>query len=81
LLHGLLAGGFGIFLLIAGGVMIEGNKLLEYPRHRAGSLIVLIESALTVSIAFILAELVSHSFPSRSPDERRRQSAPGVEKS
>ncbi|MCS6926288.1 MAG: sodium:proton antiporter [Candidatus Binatia bacterium] len=46
--------GFATFLAVAGGVMVGGGRLLEYPRLWAGSVILLIETALTVSIACIL---------------------------
>lgn len=49
--------GFAVFLAVAGGVMAGGRRLLEYPRLWAGSVILLIETALTVSIACILTFL------------------------
>ena len=49
--------GFGIFLAVAGGVLLLGNDLLEYPEGLAYPLILLIEGALTVSIGFTLAAL------------------------
>jgi multisubunit Na+/H+ antiporter MnhB subunit len=55
----LMFAGFILFLFIAGCVTFLGNDLLEYPAGHAGWLIFLIETALAVSIAFILAELFS----------------------
>lgn len=55
----LMYSGFILFLIIAGGVTFTGNSLLEYPADYAGGFILLIETALAVSIAFILAELFS----------------------
>lgn len=68
LLRGLFLFGFCIFLAVAAGVMIAGNRLLEYPPGGARELIVLIESALTVSIAFILSGLVLISAPPQPYD-------------
>jgi multisubunit Na+/H+ antiporter MnhB subunit len=74
----LLVLGFGLFLGVAAGMVAAGYRLLEYPRHLAGSLIVLIEAALTLSIAFVLAELFASSLsegpargiiPNRGKDE------------
>lgn len=53
--------GFGLFLGVAVSLVGSGNRLLEYPRHLAGSLIVLIEAALTLSIALVLVELYRSS--------------------
>lgn len=58
-----LAGGFGVFLAIAGGLALFGNDLLEYPEGTAYPLILLIEGALTVSIGFTLAALFFGSPP------------------
>ena len=55
--------GFGVFLAVAGGVVLLGNDLLEYPRGLAYALILLIEGALTVSIGFTLAALFFGSPP------------------
>lgn len=65
LLRVLFLFGFGVFLAVAGGVVIAGNRLLEYPPDRAPELIVLIESALMVSIGFMLAGLIIISSPPR----------------
>lgn len=50
--------GFAVFLSIAVATTIHGG-LLEYPRAWAGPLILLIESALLVSISALLASLIS----------------------
>ena len=49
--------GLSVFIAVAAGVMAGGNKLLEYPRGHAGTLILLIESAALVSIGLTLAAL------------------------
>lgn len=51
------AGGLLIFLALAATPLIAGHALLQYPPAWAGLLILLIESALTVSLALILAGL------------------------
>lgn len=55
----LIFAGFILFLLVAGIAAFIGNYLLEYPPGLAGALIFIIEAALSVSIAFMLAELFS----------------------
>lgn len=57
--RGLLVLGFCVFLLAAGGLMLAGYSLLEYPAGRADLWIFWIEAALGLSTAFLLAELVS----------------------
>jgi multisubunit Na+/H+ antiporter MnhB subunit len=56
-----LASGLLVFIGVALGVMVETGALLEYPRPWAGVLILVIETALTLSIAFILVLLFSGS--------------------
>ena len=56
LLRGGLVGGFLVFLAVAVALLSEG-ALLQYPPAVAGMLILLIESALTISLALILAGL------------------------
>jgi multisubunit Na+/H+ antiporter MnhB subunit len=56
-LRAALVMGFALFLTVAVGVLFTGSHLLEYPREWAKALILLIESALTVSIACILVSL------------------------
>lgn len=51
-----LAAGFAVFLTIASALLTQG-ALLQYPPEAAGGLILLIESALTLSLALILAGL------------------------
>lgn len=51
-----LGGGFLVFLAVAAVLLIEGG-LLRYPPAQAGALILLIESALTISLGLILAGL------------------------
>lgn len=51
-----LAIGFVVFLAVAAALLAQG-ALLQYPPDTAGTLILLIESALTLSLALILAGL------------------------
>ncbi|WP_374344196.1 Na(+)/H(+) antiporter subunit B [Azonexus sp.] len=51
------AGGFLFFLGVAAGLWLAGGQLLGYPPAHAGLLILLIESALTVSLGLLLAGL------------------------
>lgn len=51
-----LAAGFLVFLAVAAGLLVEG-ALLQYPPAWAGTLILLIEATLTVSLGLILAGL------------------------
>lgn len=51
-----LAAGFAVFLTVAAALLTQG-ALLKYPAEAAGGLILLIESALTLSLALILAGL------------------------
>lgn len=51
-----LAAGFVVFLGVATALLTRG-ALLQYPPAQAGSLILLIETALTLSLALILAGL------------------------
>lgn len=50
------AGGFAVFLTVSAALSMQG-ALLQYPPEAAGGLILLIESALTISLALILAGL------------------------
>ena len=59
----LLAAGFGIFLLIAGGSLLTSGYLLKYPDTLAGTLILLIELVVTASIAALLAAAVVGGHP------------------
>lgn len=51
-----LAAGFAVFLTVSTTLSMQGT-LLQYPPEAAGGLILLIESALTLSLALILAGL------------------------
>ena len=55
----MLALGFCVFLFIAFGSLLISGRLLEYPNSWSGGLILIIESTLTISIAFILVVVVS----------------------
>ncbi len=62
----LLAGGFGVFLLIAAASLLHSGNPLQYPENLAGSLILLIELVATASIAALLAAAVVGGHP---PDD------------
>lgn len=68
-LRALLIAGPALFVLVAGGVMLTGRALLEYPRTLAGGLILLIEATATLSIAAMLALLFAGGRP--RPGDRR----------
>lgn len=57
MLRVMIAFGFAVFLLVAGGVMISEGHLLHYPRAWAKDLLLVIETALLFSIAAILVAL------------------------
>lgn len=59
-----LALGFAVFLLVAGGTLAATGEVLDYPVAHAAGLLLAIESALTVSIALVMASL----FEGRVPD-------------
>lgn len=64
----LLAFGFLIFLIIAAATVLAGQALLQYPVPYAGDLILLIETAATISIGWIVAALII----GLQPSERHR---------
>ena len=51
-----ISGGFLVFLVVAAGPLIDGN-LLHYPQTWAGTLILAIETSLTLSLGLILGGL------------------------
>ncbi|WP_437489083.1 hydrogenase subunit MbhD domain-containing protein [Sorangium sp. So ce1014] len=57
--------GPAVFLAAAGAPLFAGRHVLEYPPEWAGALILCIESALTISIAMVLAMFFP---PTRRPD-------------
>lgn len=61
--RGLLVAGPAVFVLVAAGMMLLSGSMLEYPREHAGSLILLIEAASTLSIAAILTMLFTGGRP------------------
>ncbi len=69
-LRAVIAGGFVAFLGVAIGVMSAGGALLEYPAGSAKTLIVLVETLLTISIGAILVSLF---IASASPAEELRR--------
>ncbi len=73
LLRSLLVMGFGLFLAVAGGMLLLGNNLLEYPPERAYILILAIETLLTVSIGLTLALLFLGVIPEVAAIQQRRE--------
>ena len=59
LLRVLLTLGFCVFLSVASGTVLIGRRLIEYPNGWSNILILIIEAALTISIALILVAVVS----------------------
>lgn len=59
--------GLAVFLGVALGVMGGGRQFLEYPPRLAGALILLVETAATLSIAVILAGLFIGGRPDDEP--------------
>lgn len=59
--------GLATFLAVALGVMGGGRRFLEYPPELAGVLILLVETAATLSIAVILAGLFIGGRPEDEP--------------
>jgi multisubunit Na+/H+ antiporter MnhB subunit len=62
----LATGGFLVFLGAGLAPMVAGGHLLEYPDAWAGTLIVAVEVALTVSIALVLVALFAGGAPRRT---------------
>ncbi len=62
-LRTLLVAGPGIFTLVAVGLMLSGNVMLQYPLDYAGSYILLIEAASTLTIGITLTLLFAGSRP------------------
>ncbi len=54
----LLGFGFLTFLIVAAGTVLTGRALLQFPLPHAGDLILLIETAATISIGLIVAALI-----------------------
>lgn len=73
-LRTVISAGFIVFLGVAIGVMFAGGTLLEYPSGIAKTLIVLVETLLTVSIGAILVSLF---IASASPAEEMRRRGGG----
>lgn len=65
-----ISAGFVVFLAVAVGVMFAGGLLLEYPAGIAKTLILLVETLLTISIGVILVSLF---IASASPTEEMRR--------
>lgn len=64
----LAAAGVGLFLAVGLAAMLAGGRFLEYPPKVSGALILVIETAATVSIAVILAGLFIGGRPERGDD-------------
>jgi multisubunit Na+/H+ antiporter MnhB subunit len=58
LLHALLLLGFAAFLLLALGLLLAQRPMLAYPQAWAGTVIILLEGAVTVSVAVTVMVLV-----------------------
>jgi multisubunit Na+/H+ antiporter MnhB subunit len=68
--------GFGVFLATAAlPLNIDGSRLLEYRAARAGTAILVVESALTLSIAAILLTLFVGAAPPRVRSQPSPESA------
>jgi multisubunit Na+/H+ antiporter MnhB subunit len=76
-LRPLLAVGLVTFLIVGMAVMALGRHFLEYPAGAAGTLIVLIETAIAVSIGVILASLFVGAMP-RTNEAEVEPAAPGA---
>lgn len=63
--RGVLALGFGAFLVVAGGLALGGAGLLTYPVAQAGRLILFIEACATLAIAWTMAALILGLQPAR----------------
>lgn len=55
--------GLAVFVVIAGGTLLVGNQFLEYPRDQAYTLMLVLESFLTISIGGTLALLFFGAIP------------------
>jgi len=69
-LRAVIAVGFIVFVAIALGGMMVGGAFLEYPREHAKTLMLLLETWLTVSIGAILVSLF---FASATPIDERTE--------
>ena len=65
--RGALASGLAFFMALALATLAMGGRLLEYPQSGAGSMIVALESFLTLSIAVTLVSLFASNPPAGSP--------------
>ncbi len=74
LLRGLALVGFVCFLTFGVATMVTGLHLLEYPLAQAGALILIIETGVTVSIAWTLAFLYLGATPSNGGASNTRES-------
>ena len=73
-LRAVISVGFIVFLATAVGAMLVGGTLLEYPRDYAKTLMLVVETLLTVSIGAILVSLF---IASASPAEELRHRSRG----
>ncbi len=74
LFHAVLLLGSAAFLLLALALLFTGRALLEYPRAMAGTLITVVEAAVTLSIALTLTALFAGAqtvHPTRRPRRLR----------
>jgi len=70
LVRAVLALGFAVFLVVAGGTAASSGRLLDYPLAHAAGLLLAIEAALTLSIALVMAALVEGRAPMSEPAGR-----------
>jgi multisubunit Na+/H+ antiporter MnhB subunit len=70
LVRAVLALGFAVFLVVAGGTAAASGRLLDYPLAHAAGLLLAIEAALTLSIALVMAALVEGRAPTDEPAGR-----------
>lgn len=65
--------GFLVFLAVSVGVMMIGERFLEYPQGYAKEFILLIEASVTVSIAYILMSLFTGRPTDQPPSQLSTQ--------
>ncbi|NNJ98255.1 MAG: sodium:proton antiporter [Gammaproteobacteria bacterium] len=64
-MRSLLVAGPAVFTLVAGGLVLSGRNMLQYPVAHASSLILLIEAASTITIGITLTLLFAGGRPRR----------------
>jgi multisubunit Na+/H+ antiporter MnhB subunit len=64
-----LVAGTGVFTLVAGGLMLSGRQMLQYPLDYAGGFILIIEAASTLTIGITLTLLFAGGRPSQGEQD------------